>query len=193
MANAIRPALVVALLAIGSAVGVALIVNNPAPIPQPVPSATSTTTSTTIVTSSTITEAERTTTTSTQAPGGEPPQIETTTEAPATTAAPTTTAPDPAATVTLPPNVTHTVSMIDFGNQPQNITIKTGDTVRWVNNGFSGHDSTSGNDPAPDGIWASPEIPVGGSWSRIFDTPGTYSYFCALHPTLMPGTVTVEG
>ena len=76
---------------------------------------------------------------------------------------------------------------------PATLVIKAGDTVKWTNVGTVDHDVASGADPVPDGAWALPAIPPGASWSMTFDTPGTYSYFCTLHPYLMPGTITVEG
>jgi plastocyanin len=83
--------------------------------------------------------------------------------------------------------------MVDFANNPQLLNIKAGDTVIWVNDGFSNHDATSGVDPTSDGAWGSPVIPPGGSWSRKFNAQDKYQYFCALHPGLMPGTIVVEG
>ena len=118
------------------------------------------------------------------------PQTTTTTTT-TTTLAPTTTAP-PRPT-TKPPTVKHTVEQLDFSNTPQMVAVKPGDTVIWVNNGLSAHDATSGADPTPDGAWASPVIQPGESWSRRFDTPGTYPYFCTLHPGGMPGRIVVEG
>lgn len=82
--------------------------------------------------------------------------------------------------------------MGDFFNSPEVITIGAGDTVRWVNDGVEVHDIVSGDDPNPDGAWSSPEVVVGTSWSRTFDTQGTYPYFCLIHAGAMPGTVIVE-
>ncbi|HHC07621.1 MAG TPA: hypothetical protein ENK55_02750, partial [Actinobacteria bacterium] len=95
-------------------------------------------------------------------------------------------------TTTVPP-VVATVTMSEYAMAPTTVTIPAGGTVRWVNGGSQPHDATSGVDPTPDGAWASPQLAPGESWSRTFDAPGTYPYFCTLHPTLMPGTVVVEG
>jgi len=81
--------------------------------------------------------------------------------------------------------------MGEYFNDPATVTVKPGDTVRWVNVGTIAHNAVSGNDPSPDGAWSSPEVDPGGAWTRTFDSPGTYPYFCSLHPTLMPGTVVV--
>ena len=76
---------------------------------------------------------------------------------------------------------------------PGTLVIKAGDTVKFTNGGFMAHDATSGTDPVADGAWASPTLQPGESWSRTFNSPGTYNYFCSLHPYLMPGTIIVEG
>ncbi|MCZ6857930.1 MAG: plastocyanin/azurin family copper-binding protein [Gemmatimonadetes bacterium] len=86
---------------------------------------------------------------------------------------------------------THTVNVIDYENTPATVTISAGDQVRWVNDGCLKHNIRSGADPVGDGAWGLPEVAAGASWSRIFNTPGTYEHFCSLHPTLMPGTVVV--
>jgi plastocyanin len=88
--------------------------------------------------------------------------------------------------------VTHTVTTEEYAMSPGTLVIKAGDTVKWTNVGNMDHDITSGADPAPDGGWASPTFAPGESWSRTFDTPGTYDYFCSLHPYLMPGRIIVE-
>jgi len=84
------------------------------------------------------------------------------------------------------------VGIVDFAYSPANVTINVGDTVHWVNNGSFPHTSTSGVSPTPDGIWDSGLLGSGASYSRTFDTAGTFPYFCTLH-TFMTGTVTVQG
>ena len=80
----------------------------------------------------------------------------------------------------------------DYAMNPGTLVIKAGDTVKWTNAGNMDHDVTSGVDPVADGAWASPTFAPGESWSRTFHTPGTYPYFCSIHPYLMPGTIIVE-
>ena len=41
--------------------------------------------------------------------------------------------------------------------------------------------------------WDSGNVAAGGTFTRRFDTPGTFSYFCTIHgAAVMSGTVTVN-
>ena len=86
----------------------------------------------------------------------------------------------------------NTVRIDKKGFDPASITVKSGSTVRWVN-----EDSTS--DPGlynPThriklaNIKNSPLLSSGQSWSWIFDQPGTYDYNDMLH-SVPKGTVIV--
>ena len=90
-----------------------------------------------------------------------------------------------------------------FRFEPVDITIKTGTTVKWVNDSNSRHTST--NDPAlekragesemPKGAepWSSPFMTNGESFSQTFKVPGKYRYFCRNHGQFgMEATITVE-
>lgn len=70
---------------------------------------------------------------------------------------------------------------------PTFVTIKRGDTVRWVITGLA-HDVTF-----QDVAGAPQSIPVtqNQSVSRTFNTKGTFPYDCRTHPG-MSGSVTVE-
>ncbi len=81
---------------------------------------------------------------------------------------------------------------------PAALSISVGDTVRWTNDGNIAHTVTSGTGGSfpgdPDGLWDSGFLDLGQSYSRTFDTPGTFTVFCTLHPVLMgTATITVEG
>src|SRR3990172_8746841 len=79
---------------------------------------------------------------------------------------------------------------------PGTVTINVGDTVRWTNNdGFSPHTSTSGAGCTSNGIWSSPLLSRNQTFSRTFDSPGTFPYFCSVlnHCAFgMRGTVIVS-
>ncbi len=59
--------------------------------------------------------------------------------------------------------------------------------VTWTNNDSPTHTVTGDNGGDPGN---SPNIPSGGTFSYLFDTPGTYTYHCSIHPS-MTGTVIV--
>src|SRR5882724_7048728 len=87
-----------------------------------------------------------------------------------------------------------TVSMVNFQFSPKDITINAGDTVTWMNQDFTFHDSTSGTNGVPSGLWHSPLFGPGGSFSFTFNVPaGYYGYYCTPHVFTfhMFGSVTV--
>jgi plastocyanin len=76
---------------------------------------------------------------------------------------------------------------------PQNIGVKPGDTVRWVNDGgfHNVHfEDGSFNQPPQS---SPPEAWPGGEVSRKFDQAGEYRYYCDAHASIgMKGTVYVN-
>lgn len=80
-----------------------------------------------------------------------------------------------------------TGSVAITGNRftPGSITIAVGGTVTWTNNDTVPHTVT-----ADDGSFDSGLMRRGGTWSKTFTAPGTYTYFCSLHPE-MTATVVV--
>ena len=92
----------------------------------------------------------------------------------------------PAALATLPPaKPAHpadasggpTVSIENFNIVPATITVAAGTTVVWTN-----HDDVEHTVTASDNGFTSTAIQTDGQFSYTFTTPGTYSYFCAIHP-----------
>ncbi len=82
--------------------------------------------------------------------------------------------------------------MLDFRFHPESLTVFTGETVTWVNKGRIPHTTTSGVDGKPDGLWDTPHLARGESFSYVFSQPGTYHYFCRPHHGLgMKGVVVV--
>lgn len=76
---------------------------------------------------------------------------------------------------------------------PQSITVKQGDTVKWTNADKGTHTVQSGQVKDRDSgkLFRSGDIRKGASFSYTVSTPGTYYYFCKIHP-VMTGTVIVE-
>lgn len=69
---------------------------------------------------------------------------------------------------------------------PSDETIKAGDSITWTNNGTATHQITFATGPK-----CAYQI-AGKSVSITFNNPGTFSYFCSIHPTFMKGTITVQ-
>src|SRR5512137_2734229 len=78
------------------------------------------------------------------------------------------------------------VNISGFAFDPGTITIKVGDTVTWTNKDSVGHTVV-----ADDGSWTSTKLGNGATYSHTFDTAGTFTYICSVHPT-MTGTVVVQ-
>lgn len=78
-----------------------------------------------------------------------------------------------------------TITLTANGFSPQNITIKTGEKVTWINK--SGSDATVDSSPHPSHTDYSPlnlgVFPDGGSLSLTFDKAGTYKYHNHLDPS----------
>jgi len=89
------------------------------------------------------------------------------------------------------------VSIVGTSFQPSTITVEAGDTVTWTTTQSIGqqHSVTSGKPGDADagkvfdsGIGLQDN---GQSFPFTFNTPGTYDYFCQVHPTQMTGQVIV--
>lgn len=78
------------------------------------------------------------------------------------------------------------VNIKNFAFSPNNVTIKTGQTVRWTNQDSAPHTVTS-----DDGKFDSGQLANGKSFTFAFTVPGTYTYHCGNHPN-MKGTITVQ-
>jgi plastocyanin len=77
------------------------------------------------------------------------------------------------------------VSIANLAFNPISIAISAGGTVTWTNNDNTTHTVTF--DAGPD----CGRVSVGATVSRTFDTVGTFTYHCTIHPS-MKGTVVVE-
>jgi len=85
----------------------------------------------------------------------------------------------------------NTITIKNFAFDPQTLTVNAGSTVRWVNYDRVTHRivfiDTAGRDTDVDSGVLSPSQ----SWSsNQFKQPGTYSYYCKIHPE-MTGTLIV--
>jgi plastocyanin len=69
---------------------------------------------------------------------------------------------------------------------PPTVTVAPGTTVTWVN-----HDEETHTVMSSTGSFASTALEHDQTFAHTFAAPGTYTYFCALHP-LMRATVVVQ-
>ena len=83
---------------------------------------------------------------------------------------------------------TNEVVMENTSFQPDEITVDVGTEVTWTNEDTITHTATS-----DDSNWDSGQLSGGASFSFTFDEPGTYTYFCEVHPGRMQATVVVVG
>jgi plastocyanin len=89
------------------------------------------------------------------------------------------------------------VSIDGLAFKPPTITVAAGDTVTWTVTQSIGaqHSVTSGKPGGADvgKVFDSGFVLQnnGDSYKFTFDTPGTYDYFCQVHPTQMTGTIDV--
>lgn len=80
------------------------------------------------------------------------------------------------------------VTIDNFTFAPDRVTIEAGTRVVWLNRDDIPHTIVDAADPKGA---RSPPLDTAESYTRVFPTPGTYRYFCSLHPH-MQGTVVVR-
>jgi plastocyanin len=84
---------------------------------------------------------------------------------------------------------TEAVTIAGFAFSPAALTIEAGTTVTWTNQDSATHTAT-----ADDGSFDTGNIAQGQSVSITFDTPGTFTYHCSIHPNMVASiTVTEAG
>jgi len=81
---------------------------------------------------------------------------------------------------------TNEVKIDNFSFAPKSLTVKAGTVVTWTNHDDIPHTATS-----TEKRFASPVLDTDQAYSFKFQEPGSYPYFCKIHPT-MTGTVVVE-
>ena len=95
--------------------------------------------------------------------------------------------PSPAAGKDMPtPSTPNQVIVENFSFQPGTLTVKAGTTVTWVNHDDEPHTVNENNKTFKSGT-----LDTDAKFSYKFTTPGTYSYFCSLHPR-MTGQIIVK-
>ena len=76
---------------------------------------------------------------------------------------------------------------------PGSIIVESGKKVRWVNNDVEVHSVTSGLESSADRgkLFDSGLLNTNQTFEYTFDKPGTYNYYCTIHP-IMTGLVNVS-
>jgi plastocyanin len=86
-----------------------------------------------------------------------------------------------------------TVTMKNIQFQPNQITVKAGDTITFRNDEAVPHDVKKDKGPGPD-FESGPQggMNEGDTFKLTLKKPGTYDYICRVHAPGMSGTITVK-
>ncbi len=79
------------------------------------------------------------------------------------------------------------IEIKDFAFNPPTITVKSGETITWINRDEEPHTIVS----VEKQFKKSPALDTDQQYTVTAGAPGTYSYFCSVHPK-MTGTIIVE-
>jgi len=81
---------------------------------------------------------------------------------------------------------TRDVKIDNFTYGPAELTVAVGTTVMWAN-----HDDIPHTVVSPDKVFKSKVLDTDEKFSYTFGTPGTFPYFCSIHPKMI-GKVVVR-
>ncbi|GAP66051.1 hypothetical protein MBSD_n1353 [Mizugakiibacter sediminis] len=79
------------------------------------------------------------------------------------------------------------VDIHEFRFQPAQLVVPAGAHVTWTNRDEEPHIVVS----AGNGFASSPALDTGDRYTATFAKPGTYTYFCSIHPQMV-GTIVVK-
>jgi plastocyanin len=81
-----------------------------------------------------------------------------------------------------------TIEIDNFNFKPRELTVNAGSTVKWINHDDVPHTATArGKSP----VFDSKMLDTDDRFSFTFRNPGTYSYYCKVHPH-MTATIVVK-
>jgi plastocyanin len=86
------------------------------------------------------------------------------------------------------PTAPNQVTIDNFAFNPKTLTVSVGTEVTWINRDDVPHTATSVVKPR---VFDSKTLDTDDKFSYVFTTPGTYKYFCAVHPH-MTGEIVVK-
>jgi plastocyanin len=81
----------------------------------------------------------------------------------------------------------NTIEIKDFSFDPQTLTVKSGEKITWINRDEEPHTVVS----VEKQFKKSPGLDTDQEFTITAGAPGTYTYFCSVHPK-MTGTIIVE-
>jgi len=99
--------------------------------------------------------------------------------------------PRPGPGPTRPPRGEPVVAVKSFRFLPDSLTVTAGTRVQWQNEDTGPHTVTTGTPETPTDLLDKRLPGTGGTVELTFDAPGSYPYFCDIHPS-MRGEVIVE-
>jgi plastocyanin len=79
------------------------------------------------------------------------------------------------------------IEIKDFNFSPKTLTVKSGEKITWINRDEEPHTIVSVDKQ----FKKSPPLDTDQEFTITAGAPGTYSYFCSVHPK-MTGTIVVE-
>ena len=83
------------------------------------------------------------------------------------------------------------VQLRDNRFEPESVSVRAGQTVRWQNQDQTDHTVTKVSGPSED--FDSGDIPGGDSYDQSFADKGIVEYICEIHPDAMRGQVKILG
>ncbi len=78
------------------------------------------------------------------------------------------------------------LTISNFAFSPADVVVSPGTKLVWTNEDSDPHTVESTKN-----IWTSEALDTGDHFTRVFGKPGTFTYYCSIHP-FMHGTVTVK-
>jgi len=79
------------------------------------------------------------------------------------------------------------ITIRNFAFEPATLNVSLGSKVVWINRDDEPHLVVSAGGQFP----ASPALDTDDSYAAVFSKPGTYTYFCSIHPHMV-GTIIVK-
>jgi plastocyanin len=86
------------------------------------------------------------------------------------------------------PTAPNQVTIDNFAFNPKTLTVSVGTEVTWINRDDVPHTATSAVKPR---VFDSKTLDTDDKFSHVFTAPGTYQYFCTVHPH-MTGEIVVR-